>query len=96
MHTVRITEFKNRLSKYLALARAGEEVIIRSRRLPIARLVPICADGATEEELQLVAEGKLRLPERTLIVDELLKIPTGRVRGRAAIQAVLDERAEGY
>jgi len=95
MRTVNIAELKNQLSKYLAFAKAGEEIIIRSRRLPVAKLVPFSAGDATEEELQLVAEGKLRLPERTLDVDELFKIPTGRVRGSAAIQAVLDERDEG-
>jgi len=95
MRTVSVAELKNQLSKYLGLAKAGEEVIIRSRRLPVAKLVPFEAGDATEEELRLVAEGKMRLPTHTLDVEEFLKMPMPRVKGNAATQALLKEREEG-
>jgi len=49
---------------------------------------------ATEEELALVAEGKMRLPKAALKIRHLLKIPTGKVAGSQAVQALLDERDE--
>lgn len=94
MRSVNVAELKNQLSKYLSFAKEGEEIVIRDRNLPVAKLVPFSAEEASEEELRLVAAGKLRLPKTPVTVDELLKIPTGSVAGRSGIQAILDERAE--
>ena len=94
MRSVNVAELKNRLSKYLRFVRGGEEVVIRDRILPVAKLVPFSAEGADDQELVLVAAGKLRLPKVRLNVKELLKIPTGSVGGNKAIQAVLTDRAE--
>jgi hypothetical protein len=47
------------------------------------------------EELKLVAEGKLRLPEAEISLRDLLRIPTGRVRGNKAVEALLADRNEG-
>ncbi|HLH35584.1 MAG TPA: type II toxin-antitoxin system prevent-host-death family antitoxin [Alloacidobacterium sp.] len=98
MKTVNIAELKNRLSTYVKFARNGEEIVIRDRNLPVARLVPFTAQDANEEELRLVAEGKMRLPERPLSdrdIDEIWKIPAGKLKGRKAIQALLADREEG-
>jgi prevent-host-death family protein len=94
MRSVNVAELKNRLSKYLTFAKGGEEVVIRDRNLPVAKLVPFSAEGADDQELMLVAAGKLRLPSMKLDVKELLKIPTGRVAGNKAIQAVLADRED--
>jgi prevent-host-death family protein len=94
MRSVNVAELKNRLSKYLTFAKAGEEVVIRDRNLPVAKLVPFSAEGVDDEELILVAAGKLRLPSVRLDVKELLKIPTGRVVGNKAIETVLADREE--
>jgi prevent-host-death family protein len=94
MRSVNVAELKNRLSKYLTFAKGGEEVVIRDRNLPVAKLVPFSAEGADDQELVLVAAGKLRLPKVRLDVKELLKIPTGSVAGNKAIQAVLADREE--
>jgi hypothetical protein len=61
---------------------------------PVAKLVPFSAEGADDQELTLVAAGKLGLPKVRLSVKELLKIPTGRVARNKAIQAVLADREE--
>ena len=79
MRSVNIAELKNRLSTYVTFARGGEEIIIRDRNLPVAKLIPFSAGDASEEELLLVAAGKMRLPEVPLDVDELWKIKTGSV-----------------
>jgi prevent-host-death family protein len=93
MRSVNVAELKNRLSKYLTFAKGGEEVIIRDRNLPVAKLVPFCADGS-EEELLLVAAGKMRLPKNDVEVDGLLRIRTGRVSHREGTHALLDDREE--
>lgn len=94
MRSVNVAELKNQLSKYLTYAKSGEEIVIRDRNLPVAKLVPFSADEASQEELLLVASGKMRLPKNSLNVDQLLKIRTGKVSGNAAVQALLDDRAE--
>ena len=92
MRSVNIAKLKNQLSKYVTFAKAGEEIIIRDRNLPVAKLVPFSGEEASDEELLLVAAGKMRLPTGPLDIDELLSIPTGKVSGNRAIQALLDER----
>jgi antitoxin (DNA-binding transcriptional repressor) of toxin-antitoxin stability system len=92
MRSVNVAELKNRLSKYLTFAKRGEEVVIRDRDFPVAKLVPFSAEGADDQELMLVAAGKMRLAKVRLDVKELSKIPTGRVTGNKAIRAVLSDR----
>jgi antitoxin (DNA-binding transcriptional repressor) of toxin-antitoxin stability system len=94
MRSVNVAKLKDQLSKYLTFAKGGEEVVIRDRNLPVAKLVPYSAEGADEQELMLVAAGKLRLPKVRLDVKQLLRIPTGRVAGNKAIQAVVADREE--
>jgi len=94
MRSVNVAELKNQLSKYLTFAKSGEEVVIRDRNLPVAKLVPFSAEGADDQDLVLVAAGKMRLPQLQLEVRDLLKIPTGSVEGNKVIQAVLADREE--
>jgi hypothetical protein len=58
-------------------------------------LVPFSAESADEQELALVATGRLRLPIEQLDIEALLKIPTGAVKGNKAIEALLADREEG-
>ena len=94
MRSVNVAELKNQLSKYLTFAKSGEEVVIRDRNLPVAKLVPFSAEAASEEELLLVAAGKMRLPRSSVKLEELLRIPTGKVPGSEGVQALLEERAK--
>jgi prevent-host-death family protein len=95
MRSVNVAELKNSLSRYLAYAKQGEEIVVRDRNLPVAKLVPLSVDETSKDELTLVAAGKMRLPQAPLDIHKLLKIRTGRVRASQAIQALVDERAEG-
>ncbi len=82
MRSVNVAERKDRLSKYLRFARGGEELVIRYRNLPIAKLVPISADGADDQELALVAAGKLRLPKGATKCKGAFEDPDGKCCGK--------------
>jgi prevent-host-death family protein len=94
VRSVDIAELKNRLSKYLSFVKAGEEVVIRDRNVPVAKLVPFSAMEASDEELLLVAAGKMRLPKSPVDIEKLFKIPTGTLEAGEAIQALLQDRDE--
>jgi len=94
MRSVNVAELKNSLSQYLRFAKSGEEVVIRERNLPTAKLVPFAAADASEEEPKLVAAGKMRLPEVQLDPDEFEKMPIARVSGNKATKALLADREE--
>ena len=94
MRSVNVAELKNQLSKYLTFARSGEEIVIRDRNLPVAKLIPFSAEDAGEEELLLVAAGKMRLPKESADLEKLLKVPSGRTMDRKVTRALLDEREQ--
>ena len=94
MRSVNVAELKNQLSKYLTFARSGEEIVIRDRNLPVAKLIPFSAGDASDEELLLVAAGKMRLPKDSADLEKLLKVPTGRTMGCEVTGALLEEREQ--
>jgi|ERR1039458_9411898 antitoxin (DNA-binding transcriptional repressor) of toxin-antitoxin stability system len=94
MLSVNVAELKRHLSKYLTLAKNGEEIVIRDRTLPVARLIPFTAENANKQELMLVAAGKLRLPAESVDLEQLLTVPSGRIIGRSVTGALLEERGQ--
>lgn len=94
MRSVNVAELKNSLSKYISFAKGGEEVVIRDRNLPVAKLVPFLAEEADDLDLALVAAGSMRLPKSQLNLKAFFKIPTGKVAGRKATHALLSDREE--
>ena len=79
MKSVNIAELKNRLSIYLHQVRAGEEILVRDRSVPIARIVPLAAGAGQDDELvALAAQGKVRLGGGP--IDDLFwRLPAPRV-----------------
>ena len=65
MKTANIAELKNSLSKYLAAVKQGDEVLVKERNVPIAKIVPFSydEDDYDAEERDLIARGILRPPE---------------------------------
>lgn len=64
MRTVNIGDLKNNLSRYLTAVRRGEELVVKDRSKPIARIVPFATDGDDESELaELIALGIARPPK---------------------------------
>lgn len=94
MKTVNIAELKNHLSVYLNKVRGGEEIVVRDRNLPIARIVPLNRSADQDDELTtLAAQGKLRLGEG-VIDDSFWKLPAPRVAPELLRTALEKERDE--
>ena len=56
MRTVNIADLKNNLSAHLKRVRAGEELIVKDRNRPVARLMPSTAgEDLDAEELDATA-----------------------------------------
>lgn len=94
MQTVNIADLKNNLSAWLEQVKNGEELVVKDRNTPVARLMPLAAgEDLDAEEESLVAAGLMRLPlgEKT---DDFLDFDAPEVSLdaiRAAIRAERDE-----
>ena len=94
LKTVNIAELKNRLSVYLKEVRAGQEVLVRDRNTPIARIVPIAHGVDQDDELRaLAAQGKVRLAENEMD-ESFWDLPAPRVSAGALRRALNRERDE--
>jgi prevent-host-death family protein len=95
MRTTGVAQLKAHLSRYLALVKSGQEVVVTERGRPVAKLVPLpaAADRASRRE-RLIREGVL-LPGRGRLRPELLRPPKGPRFGDAVLKALLEERREG-
>lgn len=82
MITVKVGEFRNRLSAYLRKIRQGAEIVISDRETPIGRLVPY-GRGSQDEKFEMIDPsegyeglGSVRAPKlgkKVHAVDELLR-----------------------
>lgn len=94
MRTVNIADLKNNLSAHLERVRAGEELLVKDRNRPIARLVPLdSGEDLDSEEMELAAAGLIRLPTKSL-PDSFWKMPAPHVSFEDAVSAVTSERDE--
>jgi prevent-host-death family protein len=94
MKSVNIAELKNRLSVYLNHVKAGEEILVRDRNRPVARILPLARLRDEDEELLVLAsQGKLRLGEGRL-EESFWQMPAPRVPAAALRRAVEQERDE--
>ena len=94
MQTVNIAELKSNLSAFLEQVRNGEELIVKDRNRPIARLMPLAAgeDLDAEEEI-LVGAGLMRLPLEAKS-DEFLNLPAPEVSLETIREMIRSERDE--
>jgi prevent-host-death family protein len=93
MKSVNIAQLKNQLSLYLNEVRAGAEVLVCDRNVPIARIVPIGPDSGGDELRALAARGKIRLAERELD-DSFWDLPAPRIPAEELRKAIERERDE--
>ena len=94
MKSVNIAELKNRLSAYLSEVKSGEEILVRDRNNPIAKIVPIIRSSGQDEELiALAAKGKLRMGEGEMD-DSFWELPAPRISAAALRRSLDQERDE--
>jgi len=94
MKTVNIAELKDKLSGYLNDVKAGEEILVRDRNQPVARIVPLNRSRDDDQELlALASQGKLRLGEGC-VEESFWEMPAPRVPAAVLRRAIEQERDE--
>jgi len=95
MKQASIATLKARLSEYLQVVKAGEEVIVTERGRPVARLGPINVGEQREAHLtRLIRAGVVRPPIRKLPRD-FWDLPWPKDSEGRALAALLEDREQG-
>jgi prevent-host-death family protein len=91
MITAGIKELKNQLSRYIALVKKGDDVLITERGRVIARVIPEnqCRNSLRQALQTLVLKGQVIMPTREIEKNfpEPVKLP-----GKAVSEIVLEDR----
>jgi prevent-host-death family protein len=96
MTKVGVARLKAELSRYLAVAKDGEEVVITERGRPVARLVALQGTEKTESRRERLARAGVLTLGKGRVRPALRKPPKGPAWvGAAVLAALLEERAEG-
>ena len=93
MRSTNIADLRNRLTQYLQEVRAGEEIVVRDRQRPIAKIVPFTVDDDDADDAALVVAGLMRKGSGT-IPPSFWKAPRSRMTLQTAIAAVSADRNE--
>ena len=89
-----VVQLKAKLSEYLRFVKAGREIVVTERNVPVARLVPLDeAERKSSRRLRLASEGALK-PGRGRLPKILQKAPAGESVGASVLHALLAERGE--
>lgn len=92
--TTSVVELKSRLSEHLRLVKAGHELIVTERGVPVARMVPLDQDDKrSTRRIRLTRAGALR-PGRGRLPVLLKRAPAGGNEGAGVLAALLDERGD--
>ncbi len=94
MKTVNIGELKNQLSGYLQYVKNGEEIVIRDRSVPVARILPFRHGSGWDQESQLVASGTLKMPEEEVNWSQFFLAPAGNVAQEIAVEVAIASRGD--
>jgi prevent-host-death family protein len=90
--TATVVDLKARLSEHLRLVKAGHEVVITERNVPVARLVPLDdQERRSTRRLRLTRAGLLK-PGGGKMPALLQRPPASRPTAAGAVDALLDER----
>jgi prevent-host-death family protein len=91
--TTNVVQLKARLSEYLRLVKAGNEVVITERGVPVARVVPLADDERTSTRRTRLARSGLIKPGRGRLPKGLSEPPKGAPAG--VLDALLADRESG-
>ena len=94
MRSTNIAELRNHLTQYLREVRSGEEIVVRDRRRPIAKIVPLAIDSDDAEEAALLADGLMR-KGTGVIPASFWRARRSSLTHRAAVEALRADRDEG-
>ena len=95
MKAVNIAELKNNLSLYLRKVRSGQEIIVRDRDVPVAKIIPWQGDY-DEELLELARKGIVSLGNGKPLGDDFWDIPVPKVPEDVIRRIVKEEREAGW
>lgn len=93
MKMIGIAQFKARLSEYLDLDRTGEDVVVTDRGRPVATVSRV--SGHDSEIDDLVRAGVVT-PARGKLTEDFFEMERPEITGGSLLDAVLEEREEGY
>ncbi len=97
MGTTTITEAKNKLSALIDRVQAGESIVILERGRPVARLEPIVEyDDPTGRLARLERAGLIKIGTRPIPLDLFRQPPPKLEGGASVLEALLEERREGW
>ena len=83
------------MTSYLKRVKAGQEILITERGIPVAKLVPLQGEERRDSRRsRLSGAGLLRLGQGK-VPKLLLSPPKGKLPGKGVLQALLEERGEG-
>ena len=94
MRTVNIGTLKNQLSTYLRYVRNGEEVVVRDRDVPVARILPFPVALPPEGDLEaeaayLIATGQMKeAKQEKMDWEAFWALPTATVSDEAVKEAI--------
>jgi prevent-host-death family protein len=90
-----VAELKANLSRFLRRVKAGEEILVTERNVPVARLVPVSAVATQEERLRELERQGLAKAGTGKLPKDFWKAPRPRDPDGLVRKAVLEEREEG-
>jgi prevent-host-death family protein len=93
LRSTNIADLRNRLTQYLREVRAGEEIVVRDRQRPIAKIVPFTVDEDAADDAALVAGGLMRKGSGT-IPASFWRTRRARLPLRTAVAALAADRDE--
>lgn len=92
--TASVVQFKARLSEYLRQVKAGGELLVTERGVPIVRVTPLDdAERKSTRRLRLSRAGQIR-PGRGRVPKVLQSPPDGAATGAGVLEALLAERGD--
>lgn len=90
--TTSVVDLKARLSEHLRLVKAGNELVITERGVPVARVVPLDEGQRRSTRRLRLTRGGLMKPGRGKLPAVLKKAPSGPSSG--VLAALLSERGD--
>ena len=90
--TTSVVDLKARLSEHLRLVKAGHELVITERGVPVARVVPLDEGQRRSTRRLRLTRGGLMKPGRGKLPPLLKKAPAGPSSG--VLAALLAERGD--